>query len=92
MLQLIGGRRKEEKMEENALKGGIYNDSDFTARKEPCDSRCLKSRRRTESWREEGERKDGGVKKKGRKLKNIREWNTKWAGGDETERDNCGEG
>lgn len=40
-------------------------------------------------------RRDGGVKKKkkeGRKLKNIREWNTKWAGGDETERDNCGEG
>lgn len=33
-------------------------------------------------------KKEGG----GRKLKNIREWNTKWAGGDETERDNCGEG
>lgn len=36
-------------------------------------------------------RRDDGVKKE-RKPKNIREWNTKWAGGDETERDNCGEG
>lgn len=39
MLQLIGGRRKGEKIEESALKGDIYNGSDFTARKEPGGSR-----------------------------------------------------
>lgn len=52
MLQLIGGRRKGEKMEENALKGDIYNGSDFTARKELRGSRCLKSRGRTGDRRE----------------------------------------
>jgi len=52
-------------MEENALKGGIYNDSDFTARKEPRDSRCLKSRCGTEGWREEGEERRRCKKKEG---------------------------
>lgn len=82
-------------MEENALKGDIYNGSDFTARKELRGSRCLKSRGRTGDRREEEEEEEERrrcKKKGGRKLKNIREWNTKWAGGDETERDNCGEG
>lgn len=96
MLQLIGRRRKGKKLGENALKGDIYNDSDFTARKRA--PRFEMPRRAAVERRVDRRRKarrDGSVKKKkkeGRKLKNIREWNTKWAGGDETERDNCGEG
>lgn len=68
MLQLIGGRRKGEKMEENALKGDIYNGSDFTARKELRGSRCLRSRGRTGDRREEEEEEEERrrCKKKGK--------------------------
>lgn len=45
-------------MEENALKGDIYNGSDFTARKELRGSRCLKSRGRTGDRREEEEEEE----------------------------------
>lgn len=80
-------------MGENALKGDIYNGSDFTARKESPGLRCLKSRGGTADCQEGAKgRRERRCKKKGWRLKNIREWNTKWAGGDETERDNCGEG
>lgn len=74
MLQLIGGRRKGKKMEGNALKGDIYNGSDFTARKELRGSRCRDEEPRVE-WRGGGGgrgwagvdgwgRRDGGVKKR----------------------------
>lgn len=66
MLQLIDGRRKREKMEENALKGDIYNGSDFTARRDLRDSSCLKSRGRTGKGGLDGRkgRRDDGVKRK----------------------------
>lgn len=53
-------------MEENALKGDIYNGSDFTARKELRGSRCLKSRGRTGDRREEEEEERRRCKKKGK--------------------------
>lgn len=53
MLQLIGGKGKRG--EEDALKGDIYNDSDFTAGKELRGSRCLKKNGELTGERKGGE-------------------------------------
>lgn len=68
MLQLIGRRRKGKKLGENALKGDIYNDSDFTARKRA--PRFEMPRRAAVERRVDRRRKarrDGSVKKKKKK-------------------------
>lgn len=68
MLQLIGRRRKGKKLGENALKGDIYNDSDFTARKRAPRFEMPRSaavERRVDRRRKA--RRDGSVKKEKRR-------------------------